>query len=210
MRDDLIIQQPLDKSSADTELLLLFHGVGSDADDLRPLGQALAEHRPAAWVISVRAPEPSDFGQGWQWFSVRGVSEVNRPARVASAMTAFRQAVTMWQAHCGVRAVRTTLIGFSQGAIMALESTQQPGSMLAKQVISIAGRLAQPAHEASATVVNLMHGDEDQVMPVSLAVDGHSQFQALGMRSTLDRFPGLGHGIDTRVVDAVAKRIAER
>jgi len=46
MQDDLIIQRP--DAAADAELLLLFHGVGSSAQDLQPLGQALAARRPGA------------------------------------------------------------------------------------------------------------------------------------------------------------------
>ena len=72
MPHDLIIQQP-DTAPATpaggTELLLLFHGVGASARDLQPLAEALAELRPKAWVVSLQAPHPSEFGQGWQWFS---------------------------------------------------------------------------------------------------------------------------------------------
>ncbi len=165
MQTDLILQQPV--TADGSELLLLFHGVGSSAEDLAPLGQALAARRPRAWVVSVRSPHRSDFGQGWQWFSVQGVTEANRPGRVAAAMAAFRQVVNSWQARSGVSAARTTLIGFSQGAIMALESTQHPGSAVASRVIAIAGRFAQRPQVAPAgTLVNLMHGQEDSVMPV--------------------------------------------
>ena len=73
-RDDILIQRPAAPRVA-TELLLLFHGVGSSAEDLRPLGQMLAERRPLAWVVSVRSPDASDLGQGWQWFSVQGEHE---------------------------------------------------------------------------------------------------------------------------------------
>ncbi|MCU0920275.1 MAG: hypothetical protein MUF16_08050 [Burkholderiaceae bacterium] len=66
MQDDLVIQQPDAAAAPATELLLLFHGVGSNAEDLRPLGQALAVHRPGAWVVSARSPLRSEFGTGWQ------------------------------------------------------------------------------------------------------------------------------------------------
>ena len=34
-------------------------------------------------------PRPADLGGGWQWFSVRGVTEDSRPARIAEAMPSF-------------------------------------------------------------------------------------------------------------------------
>lgn len=206
MQDDLLLHQP-DMPAEHAELLLLFHGVGSSAEDLAPLGQALARQRPRAWVISVRSPDPSDFGQGWQWFSVQGVNEANRPARVAAAMPGFMQRVAQWQAHTGLAPACTTLIGFSQGAIMALESTQATSPHIAGRVVSIAGRFAQPPRLAPAgTVVNLIHGEQDRVMPVSLADDAMRALQALGATVTLDRFSGLGHGIDARVLDAILRR----
>ncbi|MCW5636077.1 MAG: phospholipase [Rubrivivax sp.] len=124
-RNDLLIQRP--EAAATRQRLLLFHGVGSGAEDLRPLGEALAAQRPRACVVSVRSPDPSDLGQGWQWFSVRGVTEADRPARVAAAMPRFVEAARAWQRETAMDPGSTTLIGFSRGAIMALESTQQPG-----------------------------------------------------------------------------------
>jgi phospholipase/carboxylesterase len=77
----------------------------------------LAVHRPQARIVSERSPQASDFGAGWQWFSVRGVDEVDRPARFAGAMPRFVQVVQHWQYETGLDAAATTPIGFSQGAI---------------------------------------------------------------------------------------------
>jgi phospholipase/carboxylesterase len=205
-RDDILIQRPAAPGVA-TELLLLFHGVGSSAEDLRPLGQMLAERRPLAWVVSVRSPDASDLGQGWQWFSVQGVSEANRPARVAATMPRFVEAVKTWQRESGISPSGTVLVGFSQGAIMALESTQQPEPP-ATRVVALAGRFAQAPHAAPAGLrVHLVHGDDDRVMPVALARDAAARWHALGGTATLDTFPGLGHAIDERVVRKVAEHL---
>lgn len=207
LQADLVLQQP--EASDATELLLLFHGVGSSAEDLAPLGQALARHRPRAWVVSIRSPDASGFGHGWQWFSVEGVTEANRPERVAAAMPGFLQRVTEWQTKSGVAPSRTTLIGFSQGAIMALESTQATTVPIAGRVVAIAGRFARlPQVAPAGVVVNLMHGEQDRVMPVSLAREAHRTLETLGATATLDRFSGLGHGIDARVLRAIVQRSA--
>ena len=200
---DLIVRQP----EVPKQLLLLFHGVGSSARDLEPLGEALAQHLPDAAIVSVQAPEA--IARGWQWFSVQGVTEADRPARVAAAIPRFSQVVRQWQQACDVGAAETTLIGFSQGAIMALEATQLD-SPPAGRVIALSGRFARPPHIAQTSVhTHLMHGDADEVMPVRGAVDALAQLQALGAPPTLDRFPRLGHGIDRRVVDAVVRRLQE-
>ena len=207
MQTDLILQQPV--TADDAELLLLFHGVASRPQDLVPLGQALAAARPQAWVVSVRSPDRAEFGSGWQWFSVQGVTELNRPQRVAQALPAFVDRIEAWQRHTGVGAERTTLVGFSQGAIMSLESTQRAAPRLARRVVAIAGRFAQaPRHAPADVVIHLLHGEEDRVMPIGLAVEAQRALGALGVRSALDCFPGLGHGIDARVVEAILRDLA--
>lgn len=208
MHTDLVVQRPDAAAQSPAELFLLFHGVGSDAEDMRSLAQALATRRPGAWVVSVCAPQPSSWGAGWQWFSVQGVTEQNRPERVAGALPAFRDRILAWQRETGVLPAQTRLIGFSQGAIMALAATQAEAPSVAGRVIAIAGRLAEPAVRApEATSVHLIHGEHDGVMPVSLAADAHRQLQALGARVWLDRIEGLGHGIDARVLQAIAARL---
>ena len=57
------------------------------------------------------------------------------------------------------------------------------------------------------TAVHLLHGEQDRVMPVNLAVEGERQLRALGAQVTLGRFPGLGHGIDGRVVEAITRHL---
>lgn len=207
MQTDLILQRP--RTSDNAKLLLLFHGVGSSAEGLAPLGQALASQRPNAWVISVRSPDRSDLGQGWQWFPVQGVTETNRPERIASAMPAFMERIRVWQSETSVSPLNTTLVGFSQGAIMALESTQLSGaSRHAARVVAIAGRFAQPPRIKPENVaVHLLHGEQDHVISVRLAMEAERQLQALGASITLDRFAGLGHGIDARVVQAIGRRL---
>lgn len=204
MDDAIIAHQPV---MTPERLILLFHGVGSRAEDLQPLGQALGRNLAHACIVSIRAPNASDLGAGWQWFSVRGIDETNRVTRVAEAMPRFVETVQRWQDKTGLGAAATTLIGFSQGAIMALESTQQP-IPLAGEIIAIAGRFTQPPrHAPRNTRVHLMHGDADPVMPLRLSEQALEQLQALGAQATLDQFPGLGHGIDAEVLERIIERM---
>jgi len=119
MSGTLIVQCP--KSRPDL-LVLLFHGVGASAEDLIPLGSHLASALPNAFIVSVDGSEASDFGSSRQWFSVRGVTEANRADRVRATMPNFIAPIRLWQAKSAVDASRTVLVGFSQGAIMALDA----------------------------------------------------------------------------------------
>lgn len=190
------------------QLVLIFHGVGSSAHDLAPLGQAVARACPAAAVVSVQAPHPSQLGCGQEWFSVIGVTEDNRLGRIAQAMPQFEQTVRHWQNAMGMGAEKTVLLGFSQGAIMSLEATQMPQA-LARKVIALAGRFAQPVRQAPADLqFHLIHGEQDGVVLPQWSVQAHQQLEALGAVVTLDLLPGLGHGIDERALGHVIRHLA--
>ena len=197
--DSLLLANP----HASDQLVLLFHGVGSSAQDLAPVGEALAQARPRASVVSVDAPNPSQLGRGKEWFSGIGITEQTRPQRIAQAMPVFMATIHHWQALTGLGADRTVLVGFSQGAIMCLESTQaslEP-TEAAHKVISIAGRFAGPVRRAPPAVrLHLIHGEQDGVVLSKWSIEAASQWRALGSTVTLDLVPGLGHGIDGRAL----------
>ena len=205
MNGSIVLQRP---DGAPDALVLLFHGVGASAQDMVSLGHRLAQAQPRAMVVSVNAPHASDLGRGHQWFSVIGVTEENRPERVMRAMPDFAATVAHWQQTAGAGVAATSLVGFSQGAIMALESTQAPGAM-AHRVVAIAGRFAQPPRIAPAGVdLHLVHGDQDPVILAKHMADGAAHLRRLGAVVTQDLLPGLGHGIDARAAACVIERLA--
>jgi phospholipase/carboxylesterase len=186
---------------AATGLVLLFHGVGSSAANLVPLGEAIAQAHPQAMVVSVDGPLPSTLGSGREWFSVVGITEQNRPERIAAVMPLFLDTVAHWQQSSGVGPAGTVLVGFSQGAILSLESTQVDATPSAARVIALAGRLAQGVRRAPAGVrFHLVHGQQDPVVSASFSSDAAQSLQALGSEVTLDLLPGLGHGMDARAL----------
>lgn len=204
MDSSIVVQKPEHTAK---QLILFFHGVGSNAQDLVPVAQQFAKALPNAMVVSVDAPQHSDFGEGRQWFSVAGVTEDSRPARVEAAMPVFQSTVQKWQALAGVTADQTILIGFSQGAIMALESTQRP-VVLAGQVISFAGRFATPPKIPPAhTTINLIHGEADPVIAASYSTAAANQLLTLGAKVTVDIVSGMGHGIDDQMLTIGLKKL---
>lgn len=182
------------------QLVLLLHGVGSSADNLAPVGGAIARARPDAFVVSINGPHPSTPGSGREWFSVAGITEENRPKRIANAMPLFQEAIAHWQNASGIGVGDTTLVGFSQGAIMALESSQIERPPAAR-VVALAGRFAQAVRRAPADLkFHLIHGEADGVVPARASVEAARALQAAGGDVTLDLLPGLGHGIDARAL----------
>jgi len=202
----LIVQQPSPRAA---QLILLFHGVGSNALSLAGLGQAYAQAFPQAMVVAVDAPHASELAPGGrQWFSVTGVTEENRVERVDAALPAFEFAVRHWQERSGVDAAGTALVGFSQGAIMALACALRPEPAAAR-VIAIAGRFARlpeaPLHEGS--TLHLLHGKADTVIPYSHAIDGALRLKALGTDFTADVLPFIGHELHPDLVELAVDKL---
>lgn len=89
--ESIVVQQPAGDLS---RLVLLMHGVGSVPQSMLGVADWFARRDPRALVVSVASPEASDLSPGGlQWFSVRGVTEENRQARVDAAMPGFTATV---------------------------------------------------------------------------------------------------------------------
>lgn len=200
----MVIQQPGGQAE---QLVLLFHGLGGTPQFMRPLGERLARQFPNAFVVSVAAAEPADAGSGYQWLSVRGIDDDNLAPRVTEALPAFLAAVAHWQTVSGLGPTATALIGFSQGAIMALEATCSE-TACAGRVVAIAGRFAQlPERAAPATTLHLFHGKDDDVIPYRHTIDGVQHLLAIGGDATADVLPFVGHELTDDFVELTVERL---
>jgi phospholipase/carboxylesterase len=122
-------------------------------------------------------------------------------------MPAFQALIEQLQKISGVAAENTILIGFSQGSIMALESTQH-APRLAGQVIAFSGRFASaPAIAPTGTAIHLIHGDADQVISIEHSRNAARQLQSLGANVSFDVEPGMSHGIDARMISLALGKV---
>lgn len=174
--------------------VIFLHGVGSSGAAMHPLAEALALPQPAH---SPDGLHPFDMGAGRQWFSVKGVTETNRPGRIAEALPAFGDLIERLGDPRD-----SVLVGFSQGAIMALHAVAAGLSVAG--VIALSGRLAGPVGpRGDWPPITLLHGSDDPVMPLAVARATAAWLQDAGAEPRLTVFDGLGHTIDTRILQAV-------
>ncbi len=183
-------------------LFIHLHGVGAQPLAMAPVAERFAAAFPHAVHLLPDGFEPYDVGpEGRQWFSVRGIDDGNRPARVAAALPKLAELVAAAQHHFGIGSASTALIGFSQGGIVALEAAQLEPT-LAGRVVAIAARYARlPDHAPSATVVHLAHGKFDTVVPARFTVEAATHLVSLGGDVTADIVPGIGHAPHAELVD---------
>lgn len=190
-------------------LLILLHGVGAHGSSIRWMADYLGLP-PSVGIEAPDAPDPFDQapgGPGRQWFSVTGVTPQNRAARIAAARDGFDATLRGIVQRHGLQdhLDRVALVGFSQGAIMALDAVAT-GRWPVGLVLAFSGRLGTPApHQAPTMPLLIAHGTADPVIPVAEATAAH---QALtGSELVIEQ--GVGHAPGPQGMAAAARLAAE-
>ncbi len=198
----------LPAAGAPEQLVVLLHGVGADGVAMAPLAQALRAEFPQAALLAPDAPHPFDGGgRGRQWFSVAGISEDNRVPRVAAVLPGLADWLRAQQDRLRVPPVATALGGFSQGAILALE-TAVAHDGLAGRVLAFAGRFARlPSAAPRHTTLHLLHGGADPVIAAAHSRTALETMAALDGDATLDIAEGVGHEIHPVLVRRLLFRL---
>jgi phospholipase/carboxylesterase len=180
------------------ERLVLLHGWGADADDLLELGRLLVG--PEVSVVALQAPLPHPAGVGRQWYDLQQPGWPQLPA----ALSQLRQRLEALDAELSLR--QTVLLGFSQGAAMALDVSTSPGAIPVAGVIGCSG-YPHPAWEPQpglTPAVLLSHGRQDPVVPYQASEALREQLQAAGSTVELLSFEG-GHAIDPDLFPAIRR-----
>jgi len=195
--------------------LVLLHGVGADGADLIPLAPVWAEALPEAAFVAPDAPAPCDLMSpgapyGRQWFSLAD----RDPARMAEAVRGVAPQVEAFLAaeleRLGLPPSALALVGFSQGAMTALQVGLR-GAVAPAAILAYSGALLAPqtlaAEIRARPPVLLVHGKADDVVPVWAGRFAESALQQVGVPTEAVFIPGLGHGIDETGLQAGARAL---
>lgn len=202
MTRDLNFGQRPAASGRTKSLLIFLHGYGADGADLLGLADPLSRYLPDTAFVAPDAPEPCS-GNPWgrQWFPIPwldGASEAAAAAGLARAADDLDAFIDARMAEAGVGPGATVLLGFSQGAMMALQVAPRRAAPLAA-VLAFSGRLLAPERLAAETVsrppVLLVHGDRDEVVPPAALPEAQKALTAAGFTVYAHVSEGTGHGI---------------
>lgn len=184
-----------------TGLVVLLHGYGANGEDLIGLADAWRSILPGVVFVAPDAPEPlPGAGPGArQWFALtfQDPGELWRGVNLAGPrLDRFIDAeLTRYR----LPASRMALVGFSQGAMMALHvglrRTDGPAA-----IIGYSGLIAGPEHLTSGIksrpAVQLIHGELDDLIPVDALHMSREVLAAAEIPVEWHVRPGTGHGID--------------
>lgn len=207
--EQLWLELPPMSNATPSRLLVFLHGAGSSPEAFVPVALAWQLKFPGATAAVVEALQPASAGDGKDWYDGRGPG-IDHEARITVAADSVAQRIRALQAQAGLGPGSTVLVGYSQGANVALElaRTAEP---VATIVVAYAARLSRSLREGEApgATIHLIHGELDTVVPTSQAERAYRQLQAAGADVSLDIALDHGHFIGQGMINLGTTRVMQ-
>lgn len=188
---------PLDEAST---AMIMVHGRGASVDDMRSLAGELQDPR-LAFIA------PAAVGRTWYPFSFLEPLGRNEP-HLSSALRLVARAVEK-AGGATLPAERVVLLGFSQGACLALEFAARNARRYGG-VVGLSGGLIGPegtprdyTGRLDGTPVFLGCSDVDPHVPKRRVDETAAVFERLGASVTERIYPGLGHTVNADEIAVV-------
>ena len=131
-------------------------------------------------------------------------------ARIIEGGNRLAARISHLQETAGLSGAQTVLVGFAQGATLALEVARRHAG-LAAIVVACSGRMIPSLKpgESMPSTVHLIHGLLDTVTPVAHARQAYGRLKGAGAAVTLDLIEDLGHSITQDVIILGTTRVMQ-
>jgi phospholipase/carboxylesterase len=181
-----------------THLVVLLHGYGADGNDLIGLAPHWQRMLPTAAFVAPNAPEPcAGAPMGYQWFPISRLDPHEMRRGVESAAESLNAFLDSELRRLELANDRLALVGFSQGTMMSLHvGLSRPHKPAA--IVGFSGMVtgAPPQLGADAPPILLIHGDQDQMIPVPALFEAATLLGRAGATVQWHISSGVGHSID--------------
>jgi predicted esterase len=194
---------PLDSGSGG---LIAIHGRGGGAEDIMALAREVAP--PGVTILA-----PQAAGNTWYPYRFLEPTERNEPY-LSSALRIVAELIAQL-AEQGIPSERVALLGFSQGACLALEAAARNAQRYAG-VIGFSGGLIGPPGTAFEFPGSLEHtpvfigsSDVDPHIPKERVEESAAALQRLGAAVDARLYPGMGHTVNRDELEAARSILAD-
>ncbi|KGR74572.1 alpha/beta hydrolase [Ureibacillus sinduriensis] len=198
---------PLNNSDELQPALFLFHGLGSNENDLLQLVQ---DFKGQCHIFSMRGPITHSPGFAFYTFEEEG-----KPIReVFDKMITFSQSFILEaieQFNLDINKI--FLIGFNQGAAVVETLTLTLGNLI-KASVALSGYLPEfvmneyKKAPLDRTKIFISHGEYDYDFPIQWAQSSKEYFKEIGVQVTFKTYPD-GHGVTPENLGDMVGFIAE-
>jgi phospholipase/carboxylesterase len=193
------------RSGAARQLVVFLHGYGADGNDLIEIGRAWQGMLPHAAFVSPHAPRPcGQAPSGREWFPLTFRDPGERWTGVNAAAPMLNAFLDAELARRQLPAQALALVGFSQGTMMALHVGLRR-AVAPAAIVGYSGMLVVPENvdpDAFAAEIKvkppvlLIHGDQDELIPVQALFHAAQGLAALDIPAEWHVSSGIRHGID--------------
>jgi phospholipase/carboxylesterase len=202
MKHDINHEYVSISSQTATHRIILIHGWGADADDLLTLGKEITEKIDFDFeVISLRAPGLHPSGEGRQWYGLYPHDWNGAEGEVNKLLATLKNFDTDQ-----ISLKKTILLGFSQGAAMAIDA----GFRLNLGLIVACSGYPHPSWAPGEKCPPLIisHGLFDDVVPIEASRSIYKQVKCNSSKlCELIEFDGF-HQIDSNLIDFISTKIS--
>ena len=191
--------RPPEKNSQRAPVLFMFHGYGSNEEDLFSFAPELPD---SLCVISVRAPHPLP-PYGFAWYNIDFDANFGKWSDTEQALDSVQKMVQFIKESLEAYSLdenRISILGFSQGTVLSFALALSYPEMI-QNVIGLSGyideQILSPNYEAkdhSHLKMYISHGQLDPVIPISWAQKTPDILNRLGVDYVFEEFP-VGHGV---------------
>lgn len=202
------------RSGQTRRLMVLLHGYGSDGSDLIALGQYWSPLLPDTLFVSPNAPVACAINPaGYEWFPLqtdRTISRVEGAPAAREVIVNFL--IDLW-GQTGLKPKDTILVGFSQGAMMALYAGLSLDEPIAGIVAFSGALIPSPGvaeDRAPRMPIAILHGDLDDVVDPDLSREAVETLTGLGYEVSYHRSLTARHGISQDMLDFATSFILAR
>jgi phospholipase/carboxylesterase len=180
-------------------LLAMLHGAGSTQGAIVSAALAWQLKLRSAQAALLRAPFAAAEGQRY-WVDPNQYPVT--AGSIGEAATHARRQIEEQQTALGLGPEKTLLVGFSQGASVALELAfgDKPCAAI---IIGYAARLYRvpSPQDRVLGLIHLLHGGADSVVPAVYGEAAYRRLRAAGARVTLEVLPDEGHDVGQLLIN---------
>ncbi len=190
----------------------MLHGIGADGDNLIGLADAFAPDFPDTYFIAPNGPERFVGGGGYQWFPYYDRSREQILQGLEKAAQTISEFATQLLDRFELKPENLILMGFSQGAMVAIHTAITMQDNCAATVAFSGGLIKVEITKfevRSQPPICLIHGEYDDVVPFQMSETSAKILSGHHVPTEFHKIKGLGHSIDMGGID-IAKGFLQK
>lgn len=184
-------------------VMLMLHGRGATAEDILTLANEFNQPN-----FTFLAPQAKDF----QWYPYRFIEPILRNEPYLSSALKLVDDIVTDVIKAGVPKTKLVLLGFSQGACLALEyaarNPQLYGGVAGLSGGLIGDVLGEYSGSMAGTPIFLGCSDKDFHIPKERVIESAAVFRGLGADVTERLYPNMGHTVNDDELSIVSHMMA--